>query len=168
MNSPTCIRTSVISPLEIFTERSANCIVTQVRRRSPNQSYWYMKKESKLILAPRSNNAQFIMVCPMMHEMVGLPGSLYFTGMGPINNSLMLDARNTSLGTFVFLFLVHMSFKKLVYDGTYCMASRRGTFIWTWLNIFLIFSIWALVLLVASLLGNGTIGLWVCSSILSF
>jgi len=56
----------------------------------------------------------------------------------------------------------------LAYDGTYWMASRRGTFIWTWLNIFLIFSIWALVLLVASLLGNSTIGLWVCSAILSF
>jgi len=39
----------------------------------------------------------------MMHEMVGLPRSLYFTGMGPVNNSLMLDARKTFLGTFVFL-----------------------------------------------------------------
>ena len=72
------------------------------------------------------------------------------------------------LGTFIFLFLVHISFKNFTYDGTCCMASRRGTFIWTWLNIFLIFSIWALVLLVASLLGNGTIGLWVCSSVFFF
>ena len=93
---------------------------------------------------------------------------MYFIGMGPVNNSLMLDARKTFLGTLVFHFLVHMSFKNFAYDGTYCMASRRDTFIWTWLNISLIFSIWALVLLVASLLGNGIIGLWICSSILFF
>ena len=77
-----------------------------------------MKKESKLILAPRSNNAQFIMVCPMMHEMVGLPGSLYFTGMGSVNNSLILDARKTFFGIFVFLFSVHLSFRNLAYDET--------------------------------------------------
>ena len=70
-----------------------------------------MKKRSKLILAPRYSSVQFIVVCPIMHEMVGLPGSLYFTGMGPVNKSLMLDARKTFLGTFVFLFflkILHM------------------------------------------------------------
>ena len=54
----------------------------------------------------------------MMHEIVGLPGSLYFTGMAPVNNSLILDARKTFLGTFVFLFLAHLSFRNLAYDGT--------------------------------------------------
>ena len=39
---------------------------------------------------------------------------------------------------------------------------------WTWLNISLIFSIWTLVLVFASLLGNGTIGLYICSTDLSF
>jgi len=102
-----------------------------------------------------------------MHEMVGLPGSLYFTWMGPVNNSLILDARKTFLETFIFFFLVHMSYRNLAYDETCWMASWRGTFIWAWLNISLIFFIWALVLLVASLLGNSTVGLWVCSAVLS-
>ena len=54
------------------------------------------------MLAPTSSNALFIVVCPMIQEMVGLPGSLYFTWMGPVNNSLILDARKTFLETFVF------------------------------------------------------------------
>ena len=54
-----------------------------------------------------------MVVCPLMHEMVVLLGSLSFTGMGPVNNSLMLDARKTFLGIFVFLFLVHMFFRSL-------------------------------------------------------
>ena len=69
------------------------------------------------MLAPRLSSARFIIVCPMIHEMVGLPGSLYFTGMGPLNNSLMLDARKTFLETFVFIFLVHISFKILHMKG---------------------------------------------------
>ena len=81
------------------------------------------------MLAPRSSNALFIVVYPMIQEMVGLSGSLYFTGMGLVSNSLMFDARKTFFGTFVFLFLVHISFKNFAYDGTYYMASRRGTLI---------------------------------------
>jgi len=49
----------------------------------------------------------------MVHAMIGHPGSLYFTGMGPDSNSLMFVARKTFLGMFIFLFLVHMSFKIL-------------------------------------------------------
>ena len=30
-----------------------------------------------------------------LHEMVGHPGSLYFTGIGPDSNSLMFEARKT-------------------------------------------------------------------------
>ena len=45
------------------------------------------------MLAPRSSNALFIVVCPIIHEMVGHPGSLYFIGMGSDSNSMMLDAR---------------------------------------------------------------------------
>ena len=77
-----------------------------------------MKKGSKLILASRSSSARFMVVCPMIHEMVELLGSLYFTGMGSVNNSLILDVRKTFLEIFVFLFLVHMSFRNLAYDGT--------------------------------------------------
>ena len=53
------------------------------------------------MLAPRSSNTLFIVVCPMIQEMVGLPGFLYFTGMGPVV-SLMFDARKTFFETFVF------------------------------------------------------------------
>ena len=81
------------------------------------------------MLAPRSSKALFIVVCPMIQEMVGLPGSLYFTGMGPVSNSLVFNARKTFFGIFVFLFFVHISFKNFAYDGTYCMASRRSTLI---------------------------------------
>jgi len=59
-----------------------------------------------------------MVVCPIIHEMVGHLGSLYFTRMGSDDNSLMFDARKTFLGTFVFLFLVHMSFRNLVYVRT--------------------------------------------------
>ena len=42
-----------------------------------------------------------MVVYPIIHEMVGHPGSLYFTRMGPDSNSLMFDARKTFLGIFV-------------------------------------------------------------------
>jgi len=45
--------------------------------------------------------------------MVGQPGSLYLTRIWLDNSSLMLVARKTFLGTFVFLFLVHMSLMNL-------------------------------------------------------
>jgi len=76
------------------------------------------KKGSMLILAPKSSRARLMVVCPMIHEMVGYPGSLYFTGIGPDSNSLMFDVRKTFLRTFVFLFLMHISFKNFAYDGT--------------------------------------------------
>ena len=106
MNSPTRMRTSVIFRLGIFTDRSANCIVTLVGRRSPSPSCWYTEKGSRLILPPRSSKALFVVVCPMIREMVRLPGFLYFTGMGPVSNSLMFDVRKTFFGTFIFLFLL--------------------------------------------------------------
>jgi len=65
------MRTSVISPLGIFTDRSASCIVTLVGRRSPNPSYRYIEKGRRLMLAPRSSNALFIVVYPIIQEMVG-------------------------------------------------------------------------------------------------
>ena len=81
------------------------------------------------MLAPRSSNALFIVVCPMIQEMVGLSGSLYFIGMGPVSNSLIFNARKTFFGTFILLFFVHISFRNFANYGTYCMASRRGTLI---------------------------------------
>ena len=68
------------------------------------------------MLAPKSSKALLIVVCPMIQEIVGLPGSLYFTEIGPVSNSLMFEDRKTFLGTFAFLFLVHISFKNLAYD----------------------------------------------------
>jgi len=84
---------------------------------------------------------------------------LVLTGIGPDSSSQMLVAKKTFLGTLVFLFLEHMSLRNLAYDGTYWIASRRGTFILTWLKISIIISMCAVCLLFFSLLGNGTIGL---------
>jgi len=96
------MRTSIISPLGTFIERSANWIVTRIGWRSPKQRCWYTKKGSKLILAPKSSNALLMVFCSMIHAIVGHPGSLYLTGMGPNNNSLMFVARKTFLGHYFF------------------------------------------------------------------
>jgi len=130
----TRIRTSMISPLGTFIDRSANWMVTRVGRSSPNPSCWYTERGSKLILAPRSRSAQLISVCPMVQEIVGHSGSLYLTGMGPDRSLLMLVAKNTFYGTFIFLFLVHISFRNLAYAETYWLASRRDTLNLTLLN----------------------------------
>jgi len=55
-----------------------------------------------LILAPKSSNALLMVVYPMVHAMVGHPGSFYLKGMGLDNNSLMFVARKTFLGTLFF------------------------------------------------------------------
>ena len=54
------------------------------------------------MLAPRSSSAQFIVVCLMIHEIVGLPGSLYFTGMGQLTTHLCLIQGRPSLGHLFF------------------------------------------------------------------
>ena len=75
----------------------------------------------------------------------------------------MLVAKNTFLGTFVFHFFVHISLRNLALPGTCWIASRRGTFSFTWLNISSIFSMCMFLLLFLSLLGKGATGLWTCS-----
>ena len=90
-----------------------------------------MEKGSKLIFALKSSSALLMVVCHMVQVMVGQPRSLYFIGIGPDNSSLMFVARKTILGTFIFLFLVYISFKKFTYEGTYCMTSRSGTLTFT-------------------------------------
>ena len=98
-------------PLRTFTERSASWIVTRVRLRSPNPSRWQIDKGSKLILAPKSRSARLISAYPIVQAMVGQLGSLYLTGIGPDNSSLILVAKKTFLRILVFLFLVHMSLR---------------------------------------------------------
>ena len=46
---------------------------------SPNPSCLYTEYGSRLTLAPKSNSALSIQVPPMLTEIVGVPGSLYFT-----------------------------------------------------------------------------------------
>ena len=46
---------------------------------SPKPNCLYTKYGSKLTLAPKSSNALSMQVPPMLTEMVGDPGSLYFT-----------------------------------------------------------------------------------------
>jgi len=86
-----------------------------------------------------------MLVCPIVQAMVGQLGSLYLTGMGSDNGSLMLIARKTFFGTLIFCYLV---LKNLAYNGTCWMASRRGTFILTWLNtssIFFHLCVWFII-----------------------
>ena len=45
----------------------------------------------------------------MVQEMVGHPRSLYFTRIGPDRSPHMFVGKKTFFGTFVFLFLVHIS-----------------------------------------------------------
>jgi len=142
--------------------------VTRVRLSSPNPSCWYTERGNTLLLAPRSRSARQISICPMVQEIMGHPGSLYFTRMGQDRNSLMLVAKNTFLGTFIFLFFVHIFLRNLAYAGTCWIASRKGMFNLTWLNISSIFSMCMFILLFLSLLGKGAIGLWTCSAAVSF
>ena len=90
-----------------------------------------MKKGSKLILAPKLSSAWLMVICPIIHDIVGHPESLYFIGMGPDSISLIFVGRKSFLGMFVFLFFVHISFKNFAYDTACYMTSRSGTFICT-------------------------------------
>ena len=64
-----------------------------------------------MILTPRSRSALLISICPMVQEIVGHPGSLYFIEMGPDRILLILVAKNTFLGTFVSLLRTHVLMK---------------------------------------------------------
>ena len=46
---------------------------------SPKPNRFYTEYGSRLALAPKSSSALSIQVPPMLTEMVGVPGSLYFT-----------------------------------------------------------------------------------------
>ena len=111
INLPTLIRTSLISPLGIFIDLSGNGSLVLVGFNSPNINCWYTKWGSMFILAPKSSKACLITVFPIVHEIVGQPGSLYFTGIEFDRISEIFAARKTFLGTYVALFFVQRSFK---------------------------------------------------------
>jgi len=65
-------------------------------------------------------------VFPIVHEIVGQPGSLHFMGMEFDRISLILVAKKTFLGTLVALFLAQRSFKILAYDGDILDCIKKG------------------------------------------
>ena len=72
-------KTSSTIPLGIFTNRSAKDRVMLVGFSSPKPNYLYTEYGRKLTLAPKSSSVLSIHFPPMLTEMVGGPGSLYFT-----------------------------------------------------------------------------------------
>ena len=62
----------------------------------------------------------------MFTEMVGNPGSLYFTRVLDWMMELTCYVKKVVLFTFSPLFIVHKSFRNLSYAGTYLIMSRRG------------------------------------------
>ena len=68
-------------PLEIFTDQSAKDRVMLVGLSSPKPNCLYTEYGSRFTLAPKSNSALSMQVPPMLTDIVGDPGSLYFTGV---------------------------------------------------------------------------------------
>ena len=78
---------------------------------SPKPSCLYIEQGSRLTLAPKSSNAFSTQVAPIFTEMVGQPGSLYFTGVLHWMMALTCSVKKAFLSTFNSLFTVHRSFK---------------------------------------------------------
>ena len=93
---------------------------------SPNLSCFYIEYGSRFTLAPRSNSVFSTQVPPILIEMVGQPGSLYFTRVLHWMIALTCSVRKAFLSTLSPLFTVHKSFKNLAYVGTCLIISSRG------------------------------------------
>ena len=68
-------------PLGIFTDLSANDKVMLVGLSSPKPNCLYTDYGNRFTLAPKSSSALSMQVPPMLTEIVGDLGSLYFTGV---------------------------------------------------------------------------------------
>ena len=113
MKSLTLIRTSSTIPLGTFKDRSASYKVILVGFNSSSPNCSYTKYDNMLTLTPRSSRALIMRVFPIMHEIVGDLGTLYFIGIWSDKYELTLAARKALLGTLVVFFLVHKSLKNL-------------------------------------------------------
>ena len=107
-----------------------------------------MEKGSKLKLAPKSSNAFSTQVLPMLTEIIGHPGSLYFTRVLHSMMALTCSVKKAFLFTLKPLFTMHRSFKNFAYVGTCLIILRRGMLTFTfrstskisvWLTEFFLF-----------------------------
>ena len=80
---------------------------------SPKPSCLYMEYGSRFTLAPKSSSVFSTQVPPILIEMVGHPGSLYFTGVFYSMMTLTFSIKKAFLLTLKPLFTVHGSFKNL-------------------------------------------------------
>ena len=69
------------SPFGILIDLSAKDNVMEVGFSSPNPSCLYMEYGSRFTLAPKYSSAFSTQVPPILTEIVGHPGSVYFTGV---------------------------------------------------------------------------------------
>ena len=80
---------------------------------SPKPNFLYIEYGSRLTLAPRSSSALSMQVPPMLTEMVGDPGSLYFNKILHWMIELTYSVRKAFLLMPNPILTVHKSFRKL-------------------------------------------------------
>ena len=107
---------------------------------SPKPSCLYMEYSSRFTLAPKSSSDFSTQVPPILTEIVGHPGSLYFTGVLHLMIALTCSIKKAFLFTLKPLFTVHKSFKIFAYVGTCLTFTCRSTSkILVWLTEFFLF-----------------------------
>ena len=78
---------------------------------SPKPNYLYTEYGSRFTLAPKSNSALSMQFPPMLTDIVGDPGSLYFTGVLLLMMALTCSVRNAFFSMPNPFLTVHRSFK---------------------------------------------------------
>ena len=101
---------------------------------SPKPNYLNIEYGSRLTLAPRSSIALSMQVPLMLTEMVGDPGSLYFTKVLHWMIELTCSVRKAFLLMPNPFFTVHKSFRNFAYVGTCLIMSSRGMLTFTCLS----------------------------------
>ena len=127
---------------------------------SPKPSCLYMEYGSRFTLAPKSNSAFSTLKPPILTEIVGHLGSLYFIGFFHSMIALTCSVKKAFLFTLRPLFIVHKSFKNFVYVGTCLIMSRIGMLTFTCRNTSKI-SVWLTEIIFfrsACGKGGGTLG----------
>ena len=138
INSPTRTKTSSTKLAGWATFLFANWITTLVGCRGPRERDLKIDRGITFIEAPRSSIAFSNLFLPMMQGTQNILGSLHFSGIKgtnlPINADTFLPMLILSF-FFSLLLCVHNSFKNFAYMGICLMASNRGMFISTFLNV---------------------------------
>jgi len=116
----------------------ANWMTTPVSCNGPRDRELKIDKGMTLIEAPKSSIAFSNLLLHIMQGTQNVPRSLHFSRIWgtdlPINVDMFLPMLILSL-PFSLLLCVHSSLKNFAYLGICLMASKRGTFTSTFLNI---------------------------------